>query len=65
MILIFALFAVALLASGCGKKSEKARDAVAEEVTGHRAIKEGDRLKKQLKKIDEDHEKREKEARGE
>ena len=61
---LLAVVAIAF-ASGCGKKSAKARDAVADEVTGYRPIKEGERLKRQLKKIDEEHEKREKEAREE
>ena len=61
---LLAVLAIVLV-SGCGKKSAKARDAVVDEVTGHRQIKEGERLKRQLKKIDEEHERQEKEARSE
>jgi hypothetical protein len=64
-IVLFAFLLSVVLLAGCGKKTKQSADAVADEVTGSRPIREGDRLKGQLKKIDEEHEQREKEARGE
>ncbi|MHC4777543.1 MAG: hypothetical protein ACYTFG_03080 [Planctomycetota bacterium] len=59
ILLLFAL----LGAVGCGKKTAKARDDVADEVTGNRPIKQGERLKDQARKVDEDIEERRKEGR--
>ena len=62
--LLVLLMALAALA-GCGKKTKETGDAVADEVTGYRAVQQGDRLKKQIGKIDEERREREERASDE
>jgi hypothetical protein len=65
LLLLAVAFAMAPI-GGCGGKSGKnAGDNVADEVTGHRPIQQGNRLKDQVRKIDEQRQEQEKKAETE
>ena len=66
IVLLLAVFFAFGTAGGCGsKKVEETGDAVADEFTGYRPIKQGERLKDRIRKIDEQRQEQEKKARNE